>query len=115
LAETFWCDGERVKFSNGATELLFRHWLAKAEERSDTPEMPTVAAYLRHRLTAFGDGGRVFGMDRDRFPAELMSPNAVSALAVLVTESARDATRIEGIDWRSQYQAWWESRLQQLA
>ena len=30
MAETFWCGGEAVKFSNGAVELLLAHWLAAA-------------------------------------------------------------------------------------
>lgn len=115
MAETFWCGGERVKFSNGATQLLFRHWLGQAEARSDTPGMAAVAAFLRHQIEASGDGGRAFGMDQDCFPAELSAPATVAALAVLVAESAADATQIGGIDWNPSHQMWWESRLRQLS
>lgn len=118
MAETFWCDGERVKFSNGATELLFRHWLGQAEARRVTPGMPEVAAFLRHRIETVGDGGRAFGMDRDRLPVDLSGPEASSALAALIAESAADATQIAGIDWDPSdpgHRAWWESRLRQMA
>lgn len=113
MAETFWCNGERVKFSNGATELLFRHWLCGAEARPDVPGMLTVAAFLRHRLVAIGDGFRAFGMDRDAFPAELSSPDAVAALASLLAAAAADASLVTGID-DPQHRAWWESRLWRL-
>ncbi|WP_435011179.1 hypothetical protein P12x_002479 [Tundrisphaera lichenicola] len=115
MGETFWCGDDRVKFSNGATELLFRHWLGRAEARPDTPGMTAVAAFLRHRISACGDGGRAFGMNRDRFPAELSAPETVSAMAVLIEESAADATQIGGIDWEPHHQEWWESRLRLLA
>jgi hypothetical protein len=115
LAETFWCSGERVKFSNGATELLLRHWLMRAEACSDRPGMTAVAAFLRHQLMEIGDGGRAFGMDRDCYPTELSEPEKASALAMLIAETAADATQISGIEWDPHHQLWWESRLQQLA
>jgi hypothetical protein len=54
-------------------------------------------------------------MDRECFPAELSDPETVSALAVLIAESAADATQIREIDWEPQHQLWWESRLRRLS
>jgi hypothetical protein len=114
LAETFWCNGEPVKFSNGAVEILLAHWLALAESRSGQPGAAALATFLRHRLEAVGFGWRAFGMDRDKFPAELSAPECLAALAGLIEETAHDASQIRGIDWDANLRDWWESRLWEL-
>lgn len=114
MAETFWCGGERVKFSNGATELLLAHWLARAESLSEQPGMDGVAAYLERRLRENADGWRAFGMDQDEFPDELAAAERVAALARLIEETARDAAQIPGISWDPDHRERWQSRLWRL-
>jgi hypothetical protein len=111
MAETFWCKGERVKFSNGAVESLIAHWLTLAETAAGAPGMEQLADFLRRRLR-MGDGGRAFGMDD--LPEELLGPEVRHALKRVVSRTAWNAAEIPGIDWDAHLQARWEERLKLL-
>jgi len=114
MAETFWCGGERVKFSSGAVEILFRHLVQLAGARRETPGMRDVGALLADRLERYGDGGRAFGMDPDERPTALADAQIRQALLEVLDVTLRDVTAIQAIDWHPELAASWRERLVRL-
>ena len=115
MSEVFLCRGERVHFSNGATESLFECWKRLAQEDAGRPGMAAVAACLRERLANYGDGCRSFGMDPEFLPDELAGPNESAALLAVVERTVADPTLVPEVNWSPELLAWWRRQLARMA
>lgn len=115
MAESFLCRGERVHFSNGATESLFEAWERLALADAGRPGMAAVAAYLQRALDHEGAGARAFGMDREFRPDELAGSAASAALLAVVEQTVADPTLVPDVNWSPELLEWWRGQLARLA
>ena len=83
MAETFFSPTRRVKFSSGATEALYRGWVALGRDLAQTAAEIEVVDWLNERLINGGDGSRAFDVTT---PA-LATPQKLRFLAKLAQKS----------------------------
>ena len=95
----FLCNGERVAFTNGATELVYQHWLRLLEREPDQPGKRILGPVLEQYadLAASSAGISGMGMDRDAMPEALLDMRAAWTLMKLVRLTGEDVRSIEGI------------------
>ena len=98
MANLFLCNGERVKFGNGATEMLYKHWLRLLEDEPDRLGKRILQPVLeRYVDLAAGSGIAGFGMDRERMPEALLDMRAAWTLMKLVRLTVDNVRRAAGI------------------